>query len=133
MKTFHYLSTDENFSKYTHFAKLDDDMQVIKRFGETETDSDYVGNVHYIDGNRQWHIGRCGNFWDRIPYIGEFRPWCMGGFGYLVSRKALELICPDHNYLDHIYEDVYIGLLMNKVGIVPKEINTKEFVLSPDH
>jgi hypothetical protein len=131
MKTFHFLSMDENFSQYTHFVKLDDDMQVIKRF--TEIDADYVGNVHYVDGNRQWHIGRCENFWDRIPYIGEFKPWCMGGFGYLVSRKAIEIICPDHNYLDHIYEDVYIGLLMNKAGIVPKEINTKEFVLSPDH
>lgn len=131
MKAFHFLSTDENFSQYTHFVKLDDDMQVIRRFNEL--DSDYVGNVHYVDGNRQWHIGRCGNFWDRIPYIGEFKPWCMGGFGYVVSRKALESICPDHDYLDHVYEDVYVGLLMNKAGIVPKNINTKEFVLSPDH
>jgi hypothetical protein len=131
MKTFHFLSTDENFSQYTHFTKLDDDMVVSKRFGSL--DDDYIGNVHHVDGNRQWHIGRCGNFWDKIPYIGEFSPWCMGGFGYLVSRKALELICPDHNYLDHIYEDVYIGLLMNKVGIEPKNINIKEYLVSPEH
>jgi hypothetical protein len=130
-KTFSFLISDERFNQYTHFCKLDDDMQVIKRF-ENLTD-DYLGNVYFGDGNRQWHIGRCGNFWDRIPYIGEFKPWCMGGFGYIVSRNALEKVLPNHNYLDHIYEDVYIGLLMNKYGIKPKNIDIKNYLLSPEH
>lgn len=131
MKTFHFLVSNDKFKKYTHFCKLDDDMKVIKRF--ENLNDDYIGNVHYVDGNRQWHIGRCGNFWDKIPYIGEFKPWCMGGYGYIVSRKALDLITPNFNYLDHIYEDVYVGLLMNKVGISPKMINIKDYLLSPDH
>ena len=131
LKTFHFLSTNENFSQYTHFVKLDDDMQVISRFDEIQ--ADYMGNVHYVDGNRQWHIGRCGNFWDKIPYIGEFKPWCMGGFGYVVSRNALGKILPDHDYLDHVYEDVYLGLLMSKAGIEPTQIDIKKYVISPDH
>lgn len=131
MKTFHFLSTDESFSEYTHFVKLDDDMVVKEKFGEI--DGDYLGNVHYVDGNRQWHVGRCGNFWDRIPYIGEFKPWCMGGYGYVVSRQALEKIAPNHDYLDHIYEDVYIGLLMNRAGIPTINIDVKKNVISPDH
>ena len=131
MKTFHFLISDDRFKDYTHFCKLDDDMILVKRF-ENLTD-DYIGNAHYGDGSRQWHVGRCGNFWDRIPYIGEFKPWCLGGFGYIVSRKALRMITPNFNYLDHIYEDVYIGLLMNKAGIEPKMINIKEYLLSPDH
>lgn len=131
MKTFHYLINDNRFKDYTHFCKLDDDMKVIKRF-ENLTD-DYIGAVHVGDGSRQWHMGRCGNFWDKVPYLGNFEPWCMGGFGYIISRFALEKALPNFNYLDHIYEDVYIGLLMNSVKIKPKSINTKEYLLSPDH
>jgi len=131
MKTFHFLVSDERFSQYTHFCKLDDDMKVIKRFDKI-TD-DYIGFVHHGDGNRQWHMGRCGNFWDRVPYIGDFKPWCMGGFGYIVSRGSLKKFTPNFNYLDHIYEDVYIGLLMNSVGVTPINIDTKKYMVSPDH
>lgn len=131
MKTFHFLLSDDRFSDYTHFCKLDDDMILRKRFDKL-TD-DYLGSVHYGDGNRQWHMGRCGNFWDKVPYLGEFTHWCMGGFGYVVSRKALEKIVPNFNYIDHIYEDLYLALLLKSVGIFPKMINIKEFVLSPEH
>lgn len=131
MKTFHFLISDSRFSKYTHFVKLDDDMKVVKRFDRIE--GDYLGNVHIGDGNREWHIGKTGTFWDRISYMGEFKPWCMGGFGYVVSKIALEKITPNHDYLNHIYEDVYIGILMNSVGISPIKINTKDYMISPDH
>lgn len=131
MKTFHFLVSDERFQSYTQFAKLDDDMIVERRFEDFI--GDYVGNVHHVDGNRGWHIGRCGNFWDKIPYIGEFKPWCMGGYGYLVSRDALVKITPDHDYLDHIYEDVYIGLLMNRAGVKPVHVDVQRYLKSPDH
>lgn len=131
MKTFHYLVSDERFKEYTHFVKLDDDMSVLKRF--TEIGGDYLGNVHYLDGNRQWHVGRTGTFWDKIPYLGDFKPWCLGGFGYIISRNALEKVVPNFDYSDHIYEDVYIGILMNKIGIIPKNINIKEYLVSPEH
>jgi hypothetical protein len=131
MKTFHFLISDQRFSQYTHFVKLDDDMILKRRFDSIE--GDYLGEVHYVDGNRQWHMGRTGTFWDKVSYLGEFKPWCMGGFGYIVSRNALEKIVPNHQYLEHIYEDVYIGLLMNSVGISPKKINMKEYFISPDH
>ena len=131
MKAFHFLVSDERFGKYTHFCKLDDDMKIIKRFDNLS--DDYLGVVHYGDGNRQWHIGRAGNFWDKVPYLGEFKPWCMGGYGYVVSRVALEKFTPNFNYLDHIYEDVYIGLLMNSFGVTPTNIDTKKYMVSPDH
>ncbi len=131
MKAFHFLINDDRFSEYTHFCKLDDDMKIIKRF--ENINGDYLGNVHYVDGNRRWHMGRCGNFWDNIPYMGEFSPWCMGGFGYVVSRDALQKALPNFNYIDHIYEDVYIGIVMKNIGISPKQINIKEYLVSPDH
>lgn len=131
MKTFHYLISDSRFDKYAHFVKLDDDMNVVKKF--ENIDGDYLGNVHYGDGSRQWHMGRTGTFWDKVPYLGEFKPWCMGGFGYVVSRKVLEKIVPNYEYLEHIYEDVYIGILINRIGVDPKKINTKDYMISPDH
>lgn len=131
MKTFHYLISDTRFDKYTHFVKLDDDMNVVKKFENIE--GDYLGNVHYVDGSRQWHMGRTGTFWDKVPYLGEFKPWCMGGFGYVVSRSVIEKIVPNYEYLEHIYEDVYIGLLINRIGVEPKKINIKEYLVSPDH
>ena len=131
MKTFHYLISHERFSEYTHFVKLDDDMIVTKKFSELS--GDYLGVVHYEDGNRQWHVGRTGTFWDKIPYLGEFKPWCMGGFGYIISRSALLKIVPNYEYLNHIYEDVYIGNLMNKIGVIPKMMNIKEYLVSPEH
>jgi len=131
MKTFHYLISDDRFSKYTHFCKLDDDMIVTKRF-ENLTD-DYLGNVSYQEGSRNWHIGRCGNFWDKVPYLGKFVPWCMGGFGYIVSKQALQKVLPNFNYSDHIYEDLYMAIILNSSGVFPKMINTKEYLISPDH
>lgn len=131
MKTFHFLMNDYRFDKYTHFCKMDDDMKVIKRFGNIE--DDYFGLVSHGEGNRQWHMGRCGNFMDKVPYLGDFVPWCLGGFGYVVSRNALNKIIPNHNYLDHIYEDLYMATELNRVGINPKSINIKEYLVSPDH
>lgn len=131
MKTFHFLISDDRFKKYTHFCKLDDDMKVIKRF-ESLSD-DYLGVVHRGDGNRTWHVGRCGNFWDKIPYLGVFVPWCMGGFGYVVSRNALEKSLPNFSYLDHIYEDVYLAIVLKKSGFEPKNIDIKNYLISPDH
>lgn len=131
IKTFNFLISDKRFYYYTHFVKLDDDMKIIKEFDEIN--GDYLGNVHYNEGNRKWHMGRTGTFWDKLPYTGEFKPWCMGGFGYIVSRTALNKITPNHDYLNHIYEDVYVGLLMYSVGIKPKKINVKKYMISPDH
>jgi hypothetical protein len=131
IKTFNYLISDKRFSKYTHFIKCDDDITVIKKFEKIE--GDYLGKVQYVEGNRKWHIGRTDTFWDKLPYLGEYKPWCLGGYGYIVSRKILESIIPNYEYLEHIYEDVYMGLLINRIGISPKNINIKEYLISPDH
>lgn len=131
LKSFHYVMSDEIFSKYTHFCKLDDDMIVVKRFGLIE--GDYFGKVHHGDGNRNWHRGRCNNFWDQMSYNGEFVPWCMGGFGYVVSRNALLKCLPNFDYINHIYEDVYIGEILKKVDINPINTDIKNYLVSPDH
>jgi hypothetical protein len=131
MKTYHFLISNSRFNQYTHFIKCDDDIEVIQKFENIE--DDYMGKVQWVEGNRQWHIGRTNTFWDQIPYLGEYKPWCLGGNGYIVSRRALEKITPNHDYLKHIYEDLYIGILMNKIGVTPKNINIKDYMVSPNH
>ena len=131
IKTFDFLISDERFSKYTHFVKLDDDMVVLDK--NIKIEEDYCGVVHRGDGSRTWHMGRCGNFWDKLPYFGEFTPWCMGGYGYIISRKALEKVLPNHDYSTHIYEDVYIGLILKNKEIYPTDIDTQLYFISPDH
>lgn len=129
-RAFNYIIRNSEFNKYSHIFKLDDDMILVSK---SDFSADYLGRVHYGDGNRNWHIGRCGNFWDKVPYLGEFKPWCMGGFGYVISFDALRKVMPNFDYLGHIYEDVYIGLLMNKIGIEPENIDTTIYFKSPDH
>lgn len=40
---------------------------------------------------------------------------------------------PNYEYLEHIYEDVYIGLLINRIGVSPIKINTSDYMISPEH
>jgi len=126
MKTFHFLISNKNFKDYTHFVKLDDDMVVLKKFQSVE--GDYLGNVHYLDGNRHWHVGRTGTFWDKIPYLGEFKPWCMGGFGYLVSRKVLETINFQDNADGFLFDNEMLSqIIYKKFKIAEISCPTKYF------
>ena len=131
MKAFHYLLCNDTFDKYTHFVKCDDDISVIKDFQNIK--DDYLGKVNWGQGDRNWHIGKTGTFWDNLPYLGEYKPWCLGGNGYIVSRQGLKQIIPNHDYLEHLYEDLYIGTLMNRIAVLPKEIQIEDYLRSPDH
>ena len=60
-------------------------------------------------------------------------PWCLGGYGYIISKCAIDLIQNDTKYFEHIYEDLYIAIILFEKNIKPVNINIKEFVISPDH
>jgi hypothetical protein len=131
IKSFNYIISHKIFEKYTHICKLDDDMILLERI--KELNHDYMGVVFKKAGNRKWHIGRTGNFWDNMPYSGKYVPWCGGGNGYVISIKALNKILPNHDYLDHIYEDLYIALLLDKINIYPTYYNMDNNFISPNH
>ena len=138
MKTFHFIMPNKEFGKYTHFIKLDDDVEVVKKFDcYNIKELDYFGAIMYrSDGNynRRWHMGKTNTYWDRIPYQGEYKPFCSGGFGYGVSRRALDKFIPNFDYITNIYEDVNMALLMDKHGIKPTDISDiREFLKSPKH
>lgn len=87
---FKFIASSPAFSEFTHFYKLDEDMEFVK-----EVDSplaDYMGVFSPKEHvNRNHHRGRCpGHYWNDKPYEGEVDGWCDGGSGYILSRKAIE-------------------------------------------
>jgi hypothetical protein len=138
--SYKFISNYHLFSKYKHFIKLDDDIT----FGDNINynlikDIDYGGvTQRYLKANREYHIGRCskGSDWNSKPYQGKFIPWCLGGYGYVLSRQAIDFIgsLDDSSYNEYAsYEDLYIATLLRKNNIRPVSINFKRFFISPDH
>jgi hypothetical protein len=141
LKTYKYIIENKIFDQYTHFIKLDDDM-IIKKLIDFKIINglNYCGNVNFsYNGNRRWHIGRCSknSYWDTNEYKGEYTPWCLGGYGYCLSRNAMNLISLINNksYNNFAsYEDLYIAILLKNNNIHPHNIqNWKSFFVSPDH
>ena len=82
------------------------------------------------NGNRRWHINRCtpGSKFNNTPYNGIYVPWCLGGFGYILSRKAINVVGNyNENYDDEIYEDLLIGKILLKSDIKPVILNGFHF------
>ena len=137
IQTYKYIYNNPDFNKYSHFCKLDEDM-IIKKLLSIDILSDYCGNVQSAEGNRKWHIGKCSknSYFNDKPYNGIFTPWCKGGYGYICSRKSLEYISQTtDDIVDNvIYEDVYIGIILNNNNIYPNIVtNLKNYIYSPDH
>lgn len=136
-KTFKYIVESDTFDQYTHFIKLDDDMVVKNpidyKFIENKH---YVGCVQKVRGDSSWHIGKCSenSVWNKNVYMGIYVPWCKGGHGYIISRDAIESIKDDTAYEEHIYEDVYIAILLKNRGIGPMHMDDlRHYFASPDH
>ena len=123
---FKFLGEDPAFSEYTHFHKLDEDMEFIKEIDFELTD--YMGMIagkHII--NRNHHIGRCeGHYWNDKPYQGEISDWCEGGLGYIVSRKAIECI-GQVDGKQYPLEDVMIANILENNGIYPTFVNMNHY------
>lgn len=137
IKTFNFLVHNEYLQKFKYFCKLDDDMSInvlIKE--ENIKNNDYCGRVNRgKSGDRNWHIGKCSknSLFNITPYKGEYVDWCLGGYGYIVSANAITKICEDNSYLTHIYEDLYIAILLKKQNILPADFDIRNYITSPDH
>lgn len=142
------INTDPLFSDITHIIKIDDhDTEIKANFKQSiKFNEQLIVKNHYL-GQRinrpyrkgylnkptlvvdvNWHIGKCSPLseWNYKPYLGEYVNWADGGCGYILSKYAINCICNlyDFNNLSkikeyHIYEDVMIGLIMNKYNIKP--------------
>jgi hypothetical protein len=130
IKTLKYLVESPHFINYTHFVKLDENINIIRPLPNNIFNNiNYAGKVQYYQGNRRWHFGKCSsnNKYYNIEYQGEFVPWCKGGYGYIISRTAINLIKDNQDFTNHIYEDLYLGLILREKNILPTPIKTELF------
>lgn len=123
---FRFISKEPAFDAYTHFLKLDEDMEFIKEI-DFEL-ADYMGMIagkHTI--NRRHHIGRSvGHHWNERPYDGEVSDWCEGGLGYIVSRRAMECIGQVDGRM-YPLEDVMVGNVLENIGVYPRFVNINKY------
>jgi hypothetical protein len=135
-KTYKYLIESSEFNHYTHFFKLDEDMIINKLINKnTYNNINFGGIIQSCAGNREWHLGKCSqnHYYNTNSYKGIYVPWCLGGYGYIISKYAIDLIQNDTKYFEHIYEDLYIAIILFEKNIKPVNINIKEFAISPEH
>ena len=134
--TYTFIYQNDYFNNYKYICKLDDDM-VINNLLYPHLLTPYGGIVNtMLYGNREWHIGKCSedSKFNKHPYKGYYVPWCLGGYGYVISTKNLEFISKDTTYLDEIYEDLYIAKILFKHKIYPVHISKwTNFIQSPEH
>jgi len=137
-KALSYVTTIKKFNKFTHFCKLDDDMKINKMFTQRILfNLHYGGNVQYSEGMRNWgadKFSKNSKFSNEL-YEGEFVPWCRGGYGYIISREAINNIKRMNvEFNEEPYEDLLIAKLLNQKKIYPKNIiNLHEYVYSKNH
>lgn len=140
------LDIDE-FSSITHIFKFDDhdtlfnSSLIDKIKGVVAKNLDYGGQkVHHKNkkmnsfrGDNKWHYNKCpkSSIWYNKPYLGAYAPWCDGGCGYILSRKSMNLIknslLKSEIYINHIYEDLMIGIVLYDHNIHP--IETGEIIV----
>lgn len=133
-KIFTYIKQNKYFDKYTHFVKLDH-TAIIKNNLTNLYNIDYGGFLsNNLNINREYHFNRCkDSLWNKKEYSGRVVPYCWGGYGYILSKNAINKIFPNNNYVDHIYEDLYIGLCLHDKGIYPKNVNIQDFIFNEGH
>lgn len=132
LAVYKFIVTNAQFDQYTHVVKLDSDMVLLRLLNACALQTDYGGHVEFKTGNRLWHIGRCTPTatFNTEPYTGPYVPWCLGGFGYVISREAINAIKNDTSAKDQIYEDLYIALLLHKHKIYPTAVKMTDYVVS---
>lgn len=130
IKTLKFLVEYENFKNYTHFVKLDENIEIKCLIPYYQIKNiNYAGNVQSIAGNRKWHFNKCSpnsKFYN-TEYKGIYVPWCKGGYGYIISRGAINLIKDVSDYQNHIYEDLYLAITLKGKGIPAIDFNTNTY------
>ena len=170
-KTFEYLVNSKSFDNYEYFYKLDDDMifknplENVILLNAKKNNIDYFSRLSSKKYDRKWHFNKCSKncYLNNTQYNGKnVVEWCLGGLGYILSKKACKIIATTFDMNDfyntsyvynsinknntvnksindtdkeiEIYEDVYIGKLLKKWNIIPhKNFYLTYFIYSPEH
>lgn len=112
-----YLYENTN---YDYILKIDDDTLIntdnlTKYINKHFYNLDYMGGLAGGHVDKKWHFGKCSDeLLNNKEYWHDYNGyWCGGGFGYILSRSAVNLLLKNENYSyifdDEIYEDKAIG------------------------
>lgn len=126
VEMFKFIYKNPFLNSYSYFYKIDDDLNINKFIDYKKLSGNYFGNIQNYEGKRDWHLGKCskGSIWNTKLYNGQFIPWCKGGYGYILSKKALEIVAKyDKCYKDEIYEDLLIAKILADSNITPEKDN----------
>jgi hypothetical protein len=121
-----YKNTD-----YTHIYKVDDDFFNVNINFNIDYNLDYYGNYIIKNIDKKYHFNKCfDNNLNNIEYQGEFiHNYAAGGYGYILSRKALFFIINNKDYIyNEIYEDKAIGDVLYKNNIIVNKNNYSQLI-----
>jgi Galactosyltransferase len=112
---------------YDHVYKVDDDCFVNAEllYATGFWNFNYFGRIVCSDErelNRNWHFGKCNtSVHNNTPYAGEYYgAWCGGGYGYFLSRLAMEQLISTAFTTVDLYEDKAIGDALRMKNILPE-------------
>jgi len=116
---------------YDYIYKVDDDCFVNAELLYTTCfwNYNYFGREVCVEEeglNRTWHFGKCTTpIYNHSAYTGQYYgTWCGGGYGYFLSRKAIQEIVSTTFTTADIYEDKAIADVLRMKNIIP-DINEK--------
>lgn len=123
---------------YDFYVKLDRTVIVHKLLNDHHK-INYGGFIHNFDPiNGKWkiyHFGRCDSSsrWYEKPFYGTALKFC-SGVAYILSKENAKIVAQDDSiYLDHIYEDYYVGTLVKMNNIEAQYLPIKEYYFDPEH
>lgn len=123
-----------NLNKYDYVFKCDRTGVIIKPFDENALSGIDYGGKRIMFQNEKFHYRKCEKTskWYNKPFYGEKIIYCSGG-GYMLSKKAIDIVAMNDSFLDYAYEDYYIGSIMNKNNIEPQNFKIKDYFYDPEH
>lgn len=123
------------FTNYNFVYKVDDDFMNIKlNLSNNIFNYDYFGNQIITKIKRDYHFNKCkDDELNKTEYKDEFiAPYAGGGYGYLLSRKSINIILQNLEYFNYeLYEDKAVGDILYKNNIIlNQQHNCKNIVVN---
>ena len=110
-----------NFKYFDFIYKVDDDFYDINiNLSDEIFKYDYYGNIILKNFKKNYQFNKCfDQDLNTLEYENDFiAPYAAGGYGYLLSRKSVNIILENKDYFkNEIYEDKAIGdiLYLNNI------------------
>lgn len=124
--------------KYNYSVKTDR-TTVIRKLLPNHMPKKYMGHIYKYRLNRPItgfaHMSRCDDNhpWKNKKFNGDGILYC-SGTAYVLDKECVSIVANDNTeYKLNVYEDYYVGNLLNKKEIYPFPLKVKDFFYDADH